>query len=517
MASSPVLDPDKKKISVDGSNSDDHVLAQLGYTAELKRSFGLLGMVGFSFSIVTSWTALSGVLIIGVESGGPPVMVWGWLGVCLVTLAVAYSMAEMCSAYPVAGGQYSWVAILAPSSVARPFSYVCGWFMLIGIICMGAVNNFVATNFVLGIAQLNYGFAIERWHTVLIAYLITVIAAVSNIYLPHMLNKLSKAIFAWNLLSFVICLITILATNHHKQSAKYVFGDFENFTGWNAPYAACLGILQGAFGMCCYDAPAHMTEEIKDARKQAPRAIIMSVYIGFFTGFVWLIALCFCIGDLEATGSTPTGVPVIAIMFHSTNSIAGTSTLASMIAIIAIVCANSLMAEGSRAVYAFARDNGLPFSQTLSNVSSSRSVPVYAVLLTAIVQVAFNSIYFGTITGFNTIIAIATQGFYLSYLMPLFSRILAHFTGKKTRLEGPYSLGRWGIVLNMIGFLYLAFVCVVANLPSVRPVDSENMNYTSAATGLVMLLSLVFWITTGRKNFTGPEDGNLLQVGRVVA
>jgi choline transport protein len=55
-------------------------------------------MVGFSFSIVTSWTALSGVLIIGVESGGPPVMVWGWLGVCLVTLAVAYSMAEMCSA-----------------------------------------------------------------------------------------------------------------------------------------------------------------------------------------------------------------------------------------------------------------------------------------------------------------------------------------------------------------------------------------------------------------------------------
>jgi len=26
-------------------------------------------------------------------------MVWGWLCVCLVTLAVAYSMAEMCSAY----------------------------------------------------------------------------------------------------------------------------------------------------------------------------------------------------------------------------------------------------------------------------------------------------------------------------------------------------------------------------------------------------------------------------------
>ncbi|KAI8938293.1 hypothetical protein NX059_005947 [Plenodomus lindquistii] len=473
-------------------------------------------MIGFSFSIVTSWTALSGVLIIGVESGGPPVMIWGWLCVCLVTLAVAYSMAEMCSAYPVAGGQYSWVAILAPTRYARGLSYLCGWFMLIGIICMGAVNNFVAANFLLGTAQLNYGFTIERWHAVLLAYLVTFIATFSNIYLADHLNKVSKAIFAWNLLSFVVCLVTILATNDHKQSASYVFMDFQNFTGWNAPYATCLGLLQSAFGMCCYDAPSHMTEEMKDARKQAPRAIIMSVYIGFFTGFIWLIALCFCIGDLETTGSTATGVPVIEIFFNSTGSVAGTSTLASLIVVIAVVCANSLTAEGSRAVYAFARDSGLPFSSTLRKMSS-RQVPVYAVLLTAVMQMAFNSIYFGTTTGFNTIIAIGTQGFYLSYLMPLLSRILAHFTGKKTRLEGPYSLGRWGIVLNIIGFLYLAFVCVVSNLPSVAPVDSENMNYTSAATGVVMLVSLVFWIMSGRKKFTGPDDGNLLDVGKHVA
>lgn len=153
-----------------------------------------------------------------------------------------------------------------------------------------------------------------------------------------------------------------------------------------------------------------MTEEIKNARKQAPRAIVMSVYVGFFTGFMWLIALCFCIGDLEATASTPTGVPVIAIIFNSTGSIAGTSTLASMISVICVVASNSLMAEGSRAVYAFARDHGLPYSALLSKVSS-RHVPFNAILFTTVVQMAFNSIYFGTITGFNTIITIATQGF----------------------------------------------------------------------------------------------------------
>ena len=69
------------------------------------------------------------------------------------------------------------------------------------------------------------------------------------------------------------------------------------------------------------------------------------------------------------------------------------------------------MAEGSRAVFAFARDRGLPFSGLLSKVEKRRQIPVYAILLTLVVQIAFNSIYFGTITGFNTVISIATEGF----------------------------------------------------------------------------------------------------------
>lgn len=103
------------------------LLEDLGYEQELKRSFGLLGMIGFSFSIVTSWTALGGVLIVGVESGGPPVMIYSWLGISLFGLAVAYSMAEMCSAYPVSGGQYAWVAAIAPPKIARGMSWVTGW------------------------------------------------------------------------------------------------------------------------------------------------------------------------------------------------------------------------------------------------------------------------------------------------------------------------------------------------------------------------------------------------------
>lgn len=59
-------------------------------------------------------------------------MVFSFIGVSLLTMAVAIPMAEMCSMYPVAGGQYSWVAALAPPRFARGLSYVTGWFMIIG-------------------------------------------------------------------------------------------------------------------------------------------------------------------------------------------------------------------------------------------------------------------------------------------------------------------------------------------------------------------------------------------------
>ena len=251
---------------------------------------------------------------------------------------------------------------------------------------------------------------------------------------------------------------------------------------------------------------------MKNASREAPKAIIMSVYVGAVTGFIFLISVCFCIGDITTTASTPTGVPLIQIFHDSTSSVVGTCCLSSLIVVIVIFCANALLAEGSRSLFAFARDRGLPFSSVFATVDQKRQVPVYAILLACGVQIALNSIYFGTLTGFNTVISIATEGFYLSYAMPLLARILAVMTGKARVLTGPYSLGKYGVYMNVIGLVFLVFTSVTFNFPTISPVDSENMNYTSAAIGIIALISLVTWVTTGRKNFTGPQ----VEEGRVV-
>jgi choline transport protein len=279
--------------------------------------------------------------------------------------------------------------------------------------------------------------------------------------------------------------------------------------------ATIVGLLQSFFGMCCYDAPAHMTEEMKNASKEAPRAIVMSVWLGAVTGFVFLVSVFYCIGDIETTAMSPTGVPLIQIFFDSTGSIQASCALASMITIIFMLASNALTAEGSRSLYAFARDHGLPFSKVFAKVGSKRQVPTNSILLCVGVQMALQSIYFGSYTGFATVIAIATQGFYVSYAIPLFARLLSRFTGHAKVLPGSYSLGKFGIWINLVGFLFLAFATITFNFPSVAPVTKDNMNYTSAAVGVIGLVSLLTWILDGRKNFTGPETGimNAIEAG----
>lgn len=94
-----------------------------------------------------SWSALGGVLVTGVNAGGPPVMIWGWVGISCVSLCVAYSMAEMCSEYPVAGGESASFLLMKH-----------------------AMNNKLTEEHLRSILMGVYSFAEEHSETVLIPY-----------------------------------------------------------------------------------------------------------------------------------------------------------------------------------------------------------------------------------------------------------------------------------------------------------------------------------------------------------
>src|ERR1700728_751848 len=106
---------------------DEALLHSLGYAQELKRRMGGFSNFAVSFTIIS---ILSGALTLygyGLNTGGPVEMVWGWVFVGLMTTIVGLGMAEVCSAYPTAGGLYFWSARLAKRNEPA-WSWFTGWF-----------------------------------------------------------------------------------------------------------------------------------------------------------------------------------------------------------------------------------------------------------------------------------------------------------------------------------------------------------------------------------------------------
>lgn len=138
---------------------------------------------------------------------------------------------------------------------------------------------------------------------------------------------------------------------------------------WKGEYwAFCQGGYQTP--LCCFfglDAGAHMAEEIEDAGRVLPSAMMWASVCNDSLGFIILVTLCFCLGldwqqsVLGFTEPTQTGIPVIQVLYNSTGSVAATCVLTTILILLSLVGTITVIASSSRQVWAFARDQGFPF------------------------------------------------------------------------------------------------------------------------------------------------------------
>lgn len=68
----------------------------------------------------------------------------------------------------------------------------------------------------------------------------------------------------------------------------------------------------------------------------------------------------------------------------------------------------------------------------------------------------------------------------------------------------PWSMGRWGIPVNMFTLVYLIFVILWMPFPTEFPVTGPNMNYAGPVILGILLLALADWAVSGHKQFEVP-------------
>jgi amino acid transporter len=111
---------------------DDVVLKKLGYEKVLHRGLNAFSNFAFGFTEVAVLASFTSYYGYGLQTGGPATIIWGFITVFAMNTVSAYSMAEICAAYPSAGSVYHWSAQLVPAQYAPLASYVCGWFNFLG-------------------------------------------------------------------------------------------------------------------------------------------------------------------------------------------------------------------------------------------------------------------------------------------------------------------------------------------------------------------------------------------------
>ena len=81
-----------------------------------------------------------------------------------------------------------------------------------------------------------------------------------------------------------------------------------------------------------------------------------------------VITFLFCIGDMQKALASPTGYDFLYVFENGTLSKGGATAMASLILVMGLAATFGLLASASRQTWAFARDNGLPFSKYISRV-----------------------------------------------------------------------------------------------------------------------------------------------------
>jgi amino acid transporter len=377
--------------------SDEQRLHQMGYAQELHRGMSKFSNFAISFTIIS---ILSGCLTLysyGLYHGGPPVMIWGWAIVGLLVLFAGLSMAEICSAFPTAGGLYYWSAKLAPGKSGPIWSWFTGWFNLLGQVAVSAGITFGCGYSVGEFIYLVSGNATwtSNRHVVLLTAILLLIQGLINTFGVNIVALFNKVSVWWHLVgvAVIVVLLFIAPHSHSHQSGSFLFGAggfdaFRGLSGFSVPfYVFLLGLLVAQYTFTGYDASAHVTEETLQASVSGPKGIVTSIWVSWIAGFVLLIGVSAAIPhfvhgfsvtiagtNYNSYASFAGGVPWGNVFVYATGKVLG-EILVLVVIGAQFFCGIASITANSRMIYAFSRDGAVPFSSYWHNVSKRSRVP----------------------------------------------------------------------------------------------------------------------------------------------
>ncbi|MCW2688185.1 MAG: amino acid permease, partial [Mycobacterium sp.] len=492
--------------------ADEKLLAELGYTQELHRSWSGFSNFAISFSIISILAGCFTSFGLGWNNGGPAAIAWGWPVISVFILIIGLCMSELVSAMPTSGGIYWWAAKLGGPKAG----YYTGWLNLIGLIAILASVAYGCATFL----DLTLGTYSETWlngysltRTFILFVIILAVSATVNIFSSHLLAVINNVSVWWHVFGAAAVILILFLIPEQHASFSDVFAKTINNTGMFGGATSGWGFLLFVLPISAiltqytitgYDASAHLSEETKSAADGAAKGIWRSIFYSAIGGWILLLSFLFAVQD--ADGVSKAGGAVVAIFNQAMD--------AKWVAIVLLIstagqffCTTACQTSSSRMLFAFSRDRAVPGHQLWSALSAKR-VPANGVIVTAVlaaiitlpalvvVKVPVNGVDVPSPVAFSAVVSIGVVGLYLCFAVPIYYRWKAgdDFAVGKWNLRGHH---KWMAPVALIEILITSIIALfptsLGGMPWDPSFEWKFVNYTPLLVGGVLILLFIYW------------------------
>ncbi|MFB7415915.1 amino acid permease [Streptomyces sp. NPDC056210] len=455
--------------------TDDGTLAAFGYRQELRRQMGRYASFAAGFSFISVLTTVFQFFSLGYSFGGP-LFFWTWPAVLIGQLLVAACFAELAARYPISGAIFQW-----STRLSRPaLGWFTGWIMVIGqvvVVAAAALALQVVLPPIWSGFQLVGGdpapsTATGAANAALLALVLLALTTAVNVLDNRVMSAVNRIGVTAEIIGAI--LIVVLLFTHVERGAGVTL----RTGGQDGTVAALLvGSFTAAYVLIGFDSAGEMSEETRNPRRTAPRTILSALATAGALGGLLLLG-----GLLAAPSLTDGRLATEGLSYVLTSSLGdgvGKMLLAD-VAVAISVATLAIQTAGSRMLFSMARDGMLPFSTRLAKVSPRTGMPFVPALVVGGLAAALALLNLASPEAFVAIGTTCIAMLYLAYAgvtVPMLVRRLkgqwpATDFGDRDELGKPlFSLGRWGLPVNVLAVVYGLFMTVNLSWPRAQVYD----------------------------------------------
>jgi urea carboxylase system permease len=457
-------------------------LARFGYQQELHRRVGAFASFAAGFSFVSILTTVFQLFFLGFGFGGAAFF-WTWPVVFFGQLLVALNFATLAARFPISGAIFQWSSRLAGAT----FGWFTGWMMIIGQTLTVAAAA-IALQAVLPSIWSGFQFAggaganssptspTGAENAVALGIALLIVTTAINIIGVRLMSVINSTGVVLEILGVIAIVITLFA--HARRGPGVLLHTTGAAPTPGTPYiwAWLASGLMASYVMVGFDSAGELSEETHAPRRITPRTIIRALTVSGIGGALLLVAALMAAPSLTNGELASAGLPYVltAVM----GPVAGRLMLVD-VTIAICVCTLACQTSGARMMFSMARQRALPFHRQLGKVDPRTGTPIVTSIVVGAGAALALVVNLGQSAVFTALSSLCIAMLYLAYLGVTGPLLLDRVRRARTRsapdggTAAPddatdetgrplFSLGRWGIPVNVIAVAYQ--VVAVVNL-----------------------------------------------------